>query len=457
MNPRIPTDPETKPTTAFESQHWLSDEAIAAHFPNLPATDVELVRRFVFQQGFGIESWYTQLAEHTFETEFITLSDDEVRAIVRLSDFSTLDSEFGAPTPEDEVALENLATRLDKCIKQWGEDGAFVKLDTRSPKDAVVDRTKDEAHVERVMSLVEQELHQQHNKAARTIPSGSAQEPNSESESNKNDAASIDGKFSDSEVLAAFMRATTRAMHIQTGKEAIHDLFLHSRRAYEDLRRVLRFSQHEVKHDGEKSLCATSIAVRRWHNAVGAGPEGEFRGFVYDGKLQALTAYDNLIGYTSIIKNREQIEETIRSFYANVLNDQLPGHRDGCVVDFFVDKDRVFLIEINPFSSGTGPSLFSWKHDRERLMNGPFEFRVLNESVQDTLKTGMIPFWWRKMERYIAKPYLNKTADASDANHAKAQQATTSQKGLFGAKKIASGISDAIKRAGERIQANKKK
>jgi len=385
--------------TVFESQHLLTDEEIAERFPGLPKDDVELVRRFVFQQGFGIETWYERLSGHTFETDFISLSEEEVRAIVRLSDFAHFDSEFGAATEEDKKVLEKLCERLDQSIGKWGDDGAFVKLDTRSPKDAVVDRTKDEAHVNHILEMVDDELRKIVGKSARTKPFGTKKQKMNIVEN----ANTLDGQFSDSEVLAAFMRATTRMMRIQNGRQAVYDLFLHSRRVYEDLRRVLRFSQHEKTQGGEKPLSATSIAVRRWHPAVCEHPEGEFRGFVYGGKLQALTAYDNLIGYTSIIENKKQIEDRIRSFYAEELNDRLPGHRDGCVVDFFVDEDRIFLIEINPFGSGTGPSLFSWKQDREQLMKGPFEFRILNESKEDTLKTGMTPFWWKKLDRFVAK------------------------------------------------------
>ena len=54
----------------------------------------------------------------------------------------------------------------------------------------------------------------------------------------------------------------------------------------------------------------------------------------------------------------------------------------GYIVDFAVCGDnleRILIIELNPFIESTDAALFSWKEERDKLENGPFEFRIRNE------------------------------------------------------------------------------
>ena len=46
--------------------------------------------------------------------------------------------------------------------------------------------------------------------------------------------------------------------------------------------------------------------------------------------------------------------------------------------------------------------MFSWARDREKFMNGPFEFRVVQQTQKDPLE--FLPtFWQRNLQPYVEK------------------------------------------------------
>ena len=69
---------------------------------------------------FALDAWYEQLREYTAATRFVPLSPQEVIALLR----------------PDEAILRDLEARIDSELLHF-KDGAFCKLQTRSPKDVV--------------------------------------------------------------------------------------------------------------------------------------------------------------------------------------------------------------------------------------------------------------------------------------------------------------------------------
>jgi len=55
------------------------------------------------------------------------------------------------------------------------------------------------------------------------------------------------------------------------------------------------------------------------------------------------------------------------------------------------------VIELNPFYISAGAGLFSWRLDRERFLNGPFEFRI-TESFPEEGKD-ILPLRWARWLR----------------------------------------------------------
>lgn len=72
------------------------------------------------------------------------------------------------------------------------------------------------------------------------------------------------------------------------------------------------------------------------------------------------------------------------------------------------------IIELNPFHIGAGACLFSWRNDRERFLNGPFELRVV-EKIPDN-SFDMIPLKWQKWinQRYYPERLINNNSSADD-------------------------------------------
>jgi hypothetical protein len=110
----------------FRSALLLSDEAIAAL--GVKPGDAEQFRRMRYQNSFGISSWYEALREHTFASQFVSVSSATARALL----------DAHRDKPHDAALLSALAQQIEaamRALPDGGRAGAFVKLNTRSPKD----------------------------------------------------------------------------------------------------------------------------------------------------------------------------------------------------------------------------------------------------------------------------------------------------------------------------------
>ena len=235
------TDLNFYPTTAEALAHGV------------PESQVELYKRYAYQQAFGIDRWYEQLRAHTFETWFITLTADDIETL--LSGASECRGKPLAAVRRwvEQGGAPSLRQRLQTSFDEVGEP-AFVKLNTRSPKDVVVDAFDEEEVVQRVTSDVARLL--------RTAPR------------DEQDAVS--------RLMAAFVTSCTDLLRCDDAAASLA-LLLRSRRMREDLGKVRAFGVGAVP---------ASITLRRWEPAVAACPEGELRGFVHGGTLNALSQYD---------------------------------------------------------------------------------------------------------------------------------------------------------------------
>ncbi len=82
--------------------------------------------------------------------------------------------------------------------------------------------------------------------------------------------------------------------------------------------------------------------------------------------------------FSKLPKQFSVIEKRIKNFN-NSIKDKIS--LESFIIDFEVLKDRVILIELNPFFLGTDPCLFLWKTDRKIFEKDPFEFRIRTEAT----------------------------------------------------------------------------
>lgn len=188
----------------------------------------------------------------------------------------------------------------------------------------------------------------------------------------------------------------------------------------------------EKKEEEEEEEWIIQLALREWCDLVPYHGHGEFRGFVNENKLNAITQYHSHIYYPQLDNKKNEILNRINTFFKQIV-DYIP--LDAYVIDFLLfdqsiddndEKDEkenkqqkkdndsssnmkdninsqskkwdVALIELNPFYTSAGAGLFSWKQDRELFLNGPCQLRI---ATPDTIKKlEMFGQWGKLFDSY---------------------------------------------------------
>lgn len=301
----------------------------------------------------GVDRWYAALADVTFRTEFLSLTPDEARAIVSCWEKGFKNRTSSDPDPDLEdvevpASLTALGERIDAVLSSLGPGrGAFVKLSTRSPKDSPIALAT---------------ARQAYSKKLATLGSG----------------LSLNDK------LILLAEEVILSLKVISGREALR-LLVSSDRVGEDLEYAL-----EPGDDGfSQRVC---LLVREW---VDIPSWAEFRGFVWDGRLNAIGQYNHLVVFPNIKQHLAAIKSDIETFNKSI-SDRIP--LKNYIIDFAWTEDRVYLVEVNPFDgkhvfpASTG--LWSWEGDREQMMRGPLELRVREvEENPAVLKNAIDPKW----------------------------------------------------------------
>ena len=124
-----------------------------------------------------------------------------------------------------------------------------------------------------------------------------------------------------------------------------------------------------------------NIVVREWNEIQ---PELEFRGFVFQKKLTAVTHYYKFCYMTRLVDEAEEISTLLCDYFATIA-DVLP---DNCVLDFVItQRNQIKIVELNPWSIHASSALFSWETDIDTLEGrNPFEFRILRKPVANVFE-----------------------------------------------------------------------
>ena len=131
-------------------------------------------------------------------------------------------------------------------------------------------------------------------------------------------------------------------------------------------------------------------------------PVNEFRAFVFNGKLTAVSQYLDICFFEWLKENKQLVKEKLFEFFSKEVKDRLPV--ENCVIDFAIVDSSPFyssikfeqdtksmklkIIELNPFYFNTGASLYNWDHDISLLKYGiegkegvdAVDFRVIEAS-----------------------------------------------------------------------------
>jgi len=204
-----------------------------------------------------------------------------------------------------------------------GECSFFVRLSSRSPKDA--------AGVNE-LAFLEEALKQRAGQKT------------------------LSGRF------GLFCDLFLRGMRVKTGMEALH-LLLASKRVTDDVLQALQADDaYGIPYD-------LSVVVRTWSHGV--REDGEFRGFINsDGQLVAVSQYNEYFFQPELVEHREVIVQRLIEFVQGRLRPRLLGSRFlPCVLDLvilqrggihepFDPHGEIHVVELNPANERTSTALF---------------------------------------------------------------------------------------------------
>jgi len=169
--------------------------------------------------------------------------------------------------------------------------------------------------------------------------------------------------------LIALIKAGTTVLQVFTAEQALGEL-LNSDRIYEDL--VLALCH--------KNRFQQNVIVRQW---IPIEVDMEWRGFVWNGTLTALSQYNHVSYFTRLKEQgmKDAIGKLILEFFTTKISPRLKSKGFvNYVVDFAVTGkscDQIHVIEINPWGAGTDSALFSFKEESGGVLaKGPFEVRI---------------------------------------------------------------------------------
>jgi len=299
-----------------------------------------------------VDNWYHLIEEHTMKTVFIPLSFEQGQRIMAMhKQFLNNKEEFVWQESDLIQQFPDLHKQVIHAMEnQLKNSQVFVKLSSRSPKDV---QTGDfEQLMDQELSLLsEEELKDNHQRCR------------------------------------AIVRASCKLLKVNSFQQ-IMSLLIRSERVAEDLDQEI-----QLKPSSQFSI---SLVLREW---VDIDFDLEFRGFVHQNRLNALSQYNHACYIDEIKENRDIILKRILQLF-EIIQPKLSSI-GSYVIDFTVNRELLFdesqllkcvlVVELNPYEIGTGSCLFDWKTERDLFDNGPFEFRIIQSKEDIDLLKEMNP------------------------------------------------------------------
>jgi hypothetical protein len=302
---------------------------------NAIATEKEMNRRM---READVDFWYDAIKELTYETVFVSITPKEAEA---MASYYNANVSGAVPSDETNAVLAEVERRVDDAMKPFGGDGVFVKLASRSPKDAT---NRGEAASEALKKCLEDLNRQLDKENRRPTPD---------------------------DVVNVVFQAHIASFRLYNAHEVMQTL-VHSNRVCTDEIPLVLEHLAEWKEQ---------IVLRRWRDLP---VKFEMRGFVFGGRLTGLAQYYNEVVCPEVVRAKEEIAKLCLDCAERAIP-RIPITPQEYCIDFIVDLERgeALIVEINPFGEpdglGTGCILFDplVKEDADVLFGRkPFEFRI---------------------------------------------------------------------------------
>lgn len=309
------------------------------------------------------EEWFELLEKYTFPSCYVPMNIKDAELFVSVyqrlyankdpSVIATIDWREHLSS-EEKQRISELCSCLQKKMNMFlGDKGvkfAFVKLSSRSPKDAPMAQSH-------FKELYKTFILQENFESLTQIEIENLQ-------------------------VTTLLKAAFQALKMKSADDVI-DCCVRSERVYQDLLLALslpsRFRENWI--------------VRQF---VDIDVDMEFRGFVHQQRLTALSQYNYLIFSQRLAANKDFYLQTIICFFEKNIKPRLSDFVKHYIIDFAVCENgaKVWVIEINPFLNTTDAALFSWEHERHLLEHSRdhVEFRVVEKpkpGAKSMLPVGM--------------------------------------------------------------------
>jgi hypothetical protein len=304
---------------------------------------------------FNIEHWLALLGEFTFATELVPMTVADAQMLRDACEHYQRDGALLQAS--DRAALDDWARRLEAPLARMtadnGDRGAFCKLSSRSAKDAPgLLRQLDDVFRARCTPL--------------------------DSENRR---------------LTLLFEIATDFMRMRSTRQIVDSLVC-SERILQDmnvaLQRLDRFDEN--------------VVIRRW---VDIGVDMEFRGFVSNGRLTALSQYNHVIHSERVVSLQAEILRLIDATFREQIQPRLAAKFTSYVIDFALtggrfgaspaEPERVWVIELNPFLTSTDAALFSWRNDGDLLRSNPNAPEFCIRTSYETSVRAQLEIRWRDL------------------------------------------------------------
>lgn len=186
--------------------------------------------------------------------------------------------------------------------------------------------------------------------------------------------------------MIALLQAGTEALTTYEA-QGLFDTFLISERVYQDFELAV----------ARKERWEQNLAVRRW---TPMDVDMEFRGYVKDHKLTAVSQYNYVAYFPRLVEMRAKLEETITKFFYSTCLPALSDLYSEFIIDFGIvgeNFDKILVIELNEFMDTTDGCMFKWATERHLLENEPLTFRLVEKPFPEDVQEAFLSPEWKKL------------------------------------------------------------
>lgn len=288
------------------------------------------------------EHWIDLLKDETFPTVLCPFLLEEAQVFINI--YERLYANKGSEeicntdwrneiTDNEKACLDSMRTCLQKSMNVFTIDGyAFVKTSSRSAKDA---------------PLVQNQLKELYCKELNAYPAP---------------------ERSENIQITCLLKAAFAALRVKTAEKVV-DMFVRSERIYQDL--LLAAVNQKDKYNEH-------FVIRKF---VDIDVDMEFRGFVWNYDLVALSQYNYTIFSRRLVEGKDRYGKLVRDYFNTSVKPKLKDSKfpKNSIIDFAICEEgsKLWVIEVNPFLETTDGALFSWNHERPILEGSEgFVFRV---------------------------------------------------------------------------------